>query len=106
MGIAMNYFQGRLRGGDLTVFERVIGQLEPQEGDEPASGSFEIHEGGILGNGLPDDRPYRLELNDGREWLIRPTMVHASNSAGIARVEFRMASAFIAGDEGPGAALG
>src|SRR4051812_24878558 len=102
----MERFQGRLRGGDGTIFEQVTGYVESQEGRSPASGSFEIHEGGILGDSLPSDRPYRLELNDGRGWLIRPTKVHASNSAGIARVEFRLASVFVVGDESPVAALG
>jgi len=102
----MERFQGRLRDGDLTIFARVTGYVESQEGRSTASGCFEIHEGGILGDGLPGGRTYRLELDDGRGWLIRPTKVHASDSAGIARVEFGLAGVFDVGSEIPVVSVG
>ena len=84
----MERFQGRLRDGDRIIFERVTGYLEVREGRGrgTASGSFEVHQGGILGGDLPTDRPCHLDLDDGRSGTIRPTKVRSSNSAGIARV--------------------
>jgi hypothetical protein len=42
---------------------------------------------------LSPDRAFRLVFDDGQAWQIRITTVHASNSAGIARVEFRIDAA-------------
>jgi hypothetical protein len=36
------------------------------------------------------DRVYRLVFDDGQAWQLRLNKVHASNSAGIARVDFRI----------------
>jgi hypothetical protein len=93
----MEHFHGRLRDGDRVIFEQVAGYLEFHGGWTTASGSFEVHQGGILGGSLPTDRPLRLDLEDGRTGSIRLTKVHSSNSAGIARMEFRLASDLAAG---------
>jgi hypothetical protein len=100
-------FHGRLRDGDRVIFEQVAGYLEFQGGWTTASGSFEVHQGGILGGDLPTDRPYGLDLDDGRTGSICLTKVHSSNSAGIARMEFRLASDLAANpDQLPVSALG
>jgi hypothetical protein len=103
----MERFHGRLRDGDRVIFEQVAGYLEFQGGWTTASGSFEVHQGGILGGNLPTDRPLRLDLEDGRTGSIHLTKVHSSNSAGIARMEFRLASDLAASPNGiPATALG
>ena len=93
----MQQFRGRLRDGDRTIFDGVAGYLEDQGGAATASGRLEVHRGGLLANHLPDDRPYRLELEDGRAGTIELTKVHASNSSGIAYVEFRLVGELTAG---------
>ena len=97
MGIAMQHFRGRLRDGDRIIIEQLTGYLEDEGGPATDSGRLEVHEGGILGSHLPGDRPYRLELEDGRAVAIDLTKVHASNSSGIAYVEFRLAGELVAG---------
>jgi hypothetical protein len=88
----MQHFCGRLRDGDRVIYERVTGHLDSEEGRGSwwHSGRFEVHQGGILGGHLATDRPYRLDLEDGRTGTIRLTKVHSSNSAGIATMEFRL----------------
>ena len=93
----MQIFRGRLRDGDRIIFERVTGYLENEGGPATDSGRLEVHEGGILGSHLPHDRPYRLELEDGRAGTIDLTKVHASDSSGIAYIEFRLAGELVAG---------
>ena len=93
----MQSFRGRLRDGDRIIFEQVSGYLENAGGPATDSGRLEVHEGGILGCHLPHGRPYRLELEDGRAGTIDLTKVHASNSSGIAYVEFRLAGELVAG---------
>ena len=93
----MQSFRGRLRDGDRIIFEQVSGYLETAGGPVTDFGRLEVHEGGILGCHLPYDRPYRLELEDGRAGTIDLTMVHASNSSGIAYVEFRLLDEWMAG---------
>jgi len=99
----MERFAGQLWDADHVVFERVTGILDPEAEGHPAgaSGCFEVHQGGILGGGasLATDREYRLILEDGKMWQIRLTKVGASNSAGIARIEFYI-------DVGPGTDTG
>ena len=94
----MQHFRGRLREGDRTLFEGVTGYLEELGGPGPAGGRLEIHQGGLLANHLPDDHPYRLELEDGRAATIALTGVHASNSSGIAFVGFRLLGELTAGE--------
>jgi hypothetical protein len=86
----MQRFHGCLRDGDQVIFEQVAGYLEDHGGGASADGNFDVHQGGILGGSLPTDRPLCLDLEDGRTGSIRLTKVHASNSAGIARMEFRL----------------
>jgi len=93
----MQHIRGRLKDGDRVLFDGVTGYLEDQGGPSPAGGRLEIHQGGLLANHLPGDRPYRLELDDGRAATIDLTKVHASNSAGIAYVDFRLAGELTAG---------
>ena len=95
----MERFHGRLRDGDRVIFEPVAGYFESREAG-PASGSFEVHQGGILSRDLPTDRPYHLDLDDGRSGPIRLTKVHASNSAGISYMEFRLIGELVAGPVG------
>jgi hypothetical protein len=84
----MQCFHGQLRDEERVLFSRVSGYFESEGGKD--SGLLEIHQGGILGDDLTADRPYHLDLEDGRTGEIRPMKVYASNSAGIARVEFRL----------------
>ena len=93
----MQQFRGRLRDGDRIIFEQVTSYLENVGGPAKDSGRLEVHKGGILGSHLPGDRPYRLELEDGRAGTIDLTKVHASNSSGIAYVEFRLLDEWMAG---------
>ena len=93
----MQQFRGRLKDGDRIIFDGVPGHLEDQWGPVTASGRLEVHQGGLLASHLPDDRPYRLELEDGRAGTIALTKVHASNSEGIAYVEFRLVGELMAG---------
>ena len=93
----MQSFRGRLRDGDRIIFERVTGYLENEGGPATDSGRLEVHEGVVLGIHVPDDHPYCLELEDGRAGTIDLTKVHASNSSGIAYVEFRLAGELVAG---------
>ena len=86
----MQQFRGRLKDGDRIIFDGLGGYLEDQGGAATASGRLEVHQGGLLAGHLPDDRPYRLELEDGRVGTIDLTKVHASNSSGIAYVDFRL----------------
>jgi hypothetical protein len=85
----MQHLSGRLKDGDRILFDGLTGYLEDQGGPSPAGGRSEIHQGGLLANHLPADHPYRLELEDGRAGTIEPTTVHATNSAGIAYLEYR-----------------
>lgn len=86
----MERFQARLCDGKDVLFDRVDGTLVPGgSGPWMASGRFDIRRGGLLGNALATDRPYRLVLEDGRGMRIHVTKLHASNSAGSAVVEFR-----------------
>jgi len=82
----MERFHGRLRDGDRVIFEQVAGYFESGE----TSGSFEVHQGGILTRDLPTNHPYLLDLDDKRTGTIHLTKVHASNSAGIAHMDFRL----------------
>ena len=93
----MHHFRGRLRDGDRIIFDQLTGYLENEGGPATDSGRLEVHEGGILGSHLPGDRPYRLELEDGRAGTIDLTKVHASNSSGIAFLEFRLVDELMAG---------
>ena len=86
----MERFHGRLRDGDRVIFEQVAGHLETPEGWTTTIGRFEVHEGGLLANDLPTDHPYSLDLDDGRTGPIRLRKDHASTSAGIARMVFRL----------------
>ena len=92
----MEHFAGQFWDADHVVFERVTGTLDREVGESVAgaTGCFDVHQGGILGGGaiLATDREYRLILDDGRTWPVRLTKVRSSNSAGIARIEFRIAS--------------
>jgi len=84
---------GQLWDADHVVFERVTGTVGPRaEGLAGASGDFEVHEGGIVGGDarLQTGREYRLVFEDGGSWPIRLTKVGATNSAGIARIEFEI----------------
>jgi len=87
-------FSAQLWDADHLAFDQVTGTLDEaaDRGTPGISGCFEIHEGGILGGGISPlpDREYRLVFDDGQAWQIRITHVHASNSAGIARVDFRI----------------
>ena len=85
----MERFHGRLLDGDRVLFDRVSGYLEREaRGVGGAwSGRLEVHEGGVLGPA--SGRPCRLVLEDGRAGEVAITQVHASNSAGIALLEFR-----------------
>ncbi len=93
----MQQFRGRLKDGDRIIFDGVTGYLENQGGPATASGRLEVHQGGLLAGHLPDDHPYLLELEDGRAGTIDLTKVHASNSSGIAYVEFQLLDEWIAG---------
>jgi len=87
----MGRFKGRLKDESRVVFEPVVGFIsDAATGSGRRVGQFEVHQGGILGGGhsVPLDRPYRLELESGDIVPIRLTTVHASNSAGIALLEF------------------
>src|SRR5690242_16766272 len=87
----MEHFTGRLNDGRGVVFERVVGTLaDAASRSGRRCGQLEVHQGGVLGGGhsLPLDGSYHLELGDGRVVPIRLTTVHASNSAGIAVLEF------------------
>ena len=87
-------FTARLWDVDHLVFDRVSGALDPPADRAiPGScGSFDVHQGGILGGGIGPlpDRIFKLAFDDDRAWQIRVTTVHASNSAGIARADFRI----------------
>jgi len=87
-------FSAQLWDADHLIFKHVSGTLDPQakRAIPGTTGSFEIHQGGILGGGISllPDRVFRLVFEDGQAWQIRLTTVHASDSAGIARVEFRI----------------
>ena len=93
----MQHFRGRLRDGDRIIFEQLTGYLENEGGPAKTSGRLEVHQGGLLASHLPGDHPYRLELEDGRAGTIDLTKVHASDSSGIAYVEFRLAGELVAG---------
>ena len=82
----MERFHGRLRDGGRIIFGRLAGYAETIEAG--GTGLFEVCEGGLLGNALATDRPYHLDLEDGRLGEVRVTKVHASDSAGFARFEF------------------
>jgi hypothetical protein len=87
-------FTAQLWDADHLIFKNVSGTLDPQaeQAIPGTTGCFEIHQGGILGGGISPlpDRTFRLIFDDGQAWQIQITTVHASNSAGIARVEFRI----------------
>jgi len=87
----MERFAGRLRDGNGVLFERVVGTLtDAASRSGRRCGQVDVHQGGILGGGLtlPLDGSYHLELGNERVIPIRLTTVHASNSAGIAVLEF------------------
>jgi hypothetical protein len=90
----MTPFTAQLWDADHLIFNDVSGTLDPQaeHATIDTTGSFEIHQGGILGGGISPltDRVLRLVFDDGQAWQILITKVHASNSAGIARIEFRI----------------
>jgi hypothetical protein len=89
----MQCFTGQLWDGDHVLFEQVTLGLDQDSAtlSEGATGVLEIHEGGILvGPGLRADQCYRFILEDGQEWPVRLAKVEASDSAGIARMDFRV----------------
>jgi hypothetical protein len=90
----MSPFTAGLWDADHLVFDHVAGTLDSRDDQATpgTTGSFEVHEGGILGGGISPlpDRTFRLVFDDGRAWQIRINRVHASDSAGIARVDFRI----------------
>jgi hypothetical protein len=90
----MGQFHAQFWDADHLLFKEVTGVLDRPD-EQPTSGStgnFEVHEGGILGGDVDPlhDRVYRLVFDDGQAWQVRLNKVHASNSAGIARVDFRI----------------
>ena len=87
----MERFRGRLSDGDRVVFSDISGCFDGGRANpDGCTGLFEVHQGGVLGDHLPTDHPYRLDLEDGRTASIRVTKIRASNSAGIATLEFRL----------------
>jgi hypothetical protein len=56
-----------------------------------AMGVLEVHQGGILATPfLRSGRSYRFIRADGQECPIRLARIQASDSAGIARMDFRV----------------
>lgn len=88
----MDRVSGRLREGDRIVFGEVTAILVAGGGRvEPSvTGRLEVHQGGLLAGHVETDRTYVLDLMDGRSGAIRLTHVNASNSAGIAFMQFRL----------------
>jgi len=86
----VEHFRCRLRDGDRIVFEGISGYLESGRERPGGRRRLEVHQGGVLSLDLPTARPYRLEREDGVLWEGCLTTVHASNSAGIALLEFRV----------------
>jgi hypothetical protein len=96
----MERFSGRLRDGDRVVFDDLTAIIET-EGGSGAVGRFEVHQGGILTSHMTTDRPYLLELEDGRSGVIRLTELHASDSAGVAFMHFRLEGRWAGGMDRP-----
>jgi hypothetical protein len=89
----MQLFKGQLWESDHVVFDEVTAALdaECEALDDGASGVLEVHQGGLLaGPALPTGGGFRLVLADGTEWPVRLSEVAASDSAGIARMAFRV----------------
>ena len=89
----MAQFAGQLWKVVQVLLDEVTANLDPGVDalGDGATGVLETHRGGVLGGpALDTGQGYRLVLEDGREWPIRLVHVRASDSAGIARLAFRV----------------
>ncbi len=89
--MSLEQFHGKLLDGERILFGRVIGQFEAGGHQDARVGRLEVHAAGppILAT----NRPYRLDLDDGRAVAIFLTGVYANAPTHLPVLAFRVCEA-------------